>query len=128
MLCPPGFSCDDKITPVACATGEGTYEYQIGGNKECTLCPKDHECPYQKNIAPCPIYFYSQEGYGYCEPCPDGNDCRDIHNTTDPVSCGAGFYARPIDFMCVSCPRGHYCGAGVAEPTICAGGTYADEE
>ena len=123
-LCPAGFSCADKITPVACNDGE----YQIGGNKDCSVCPKDHECPFKKNIAPCPIFHYSNEGEGNCLPCEDGKDCRDIRNTTDPVSCLAGFYSRAIDFMCVSCPRGHYCPLATPEPIICDGGSYADEE
>ena len=138
MLCPPGKSCADKITPIDCNDGE----YQIGGNIACSSCPEDHECPKKVNIAPCPIYFYSKDGEGFCQPCPDGRDCRNNRNTTYPTpqditTCNAGFYSRAIDFMCVSCPRGHYCPTqldadgvtvGASEPIICAGGTYADEE
>merc|ERR1719232_75018 len=116
----------------------------------CTSCPVNHECPLGQTIAPCPLFFYSNDGESYCQPCPDGKDCRESRqpNTSSgaawstaltetyaesvaaiiaPVSCVGGFYSRALDFMCVPCPRGHSCAAGAAEPVQCLGGQYADE-
>ena len=122
-LCKPGMECSDPANPQPCNDGE----YQIGGNRDCSPCPKNHECPFGETIAPCPLFFYADEGEGYCKACPDGKDCRDHRPGVDPVDCVGGFYSRPLDFMCVPCPRGHYCPAGTNEPIKCTGGKYADE-
>ena len=147
LPCKPGFSCPDKtyagMTP--CDAGK----YQLGGSMSCTTCPQNHECnddtradPNGKTaigvtIVRCPPFHYYDPADmdGNCKECPGGHECQGIafpHDIEDygsvTVSCGQGYYSRPLDQMCMPCPKGHSCPNNENEiPTACVGGTYADE-
>ena len=118
QICPPGWDCSfdtsqatkGSVIQVADASTGGYAEYQLGGSATVSPCPANHECPFGETVVRCPMFHYSNERDGYCQPCPGGSDCQDwsldykstsnLHQhsgtsavTGAPVTCLAGYYA-----------------------------------
>uniref|UniRef100_A0A286XEQ6 Uncharacterized protein n=1 Tax=Cavia porcellus TaxID=10141 RepID=A0A286XEQ6_CAVPO len=100
------------------------------------LCPPGHYCLKGAAVpAPCPPGTWSGEGTKApegCQQCFEGQLCPGRHSSAWPAPCHSGItctggtlLATPLEHLFGrTCPPGHFCLWGTADPTPCPSGSY----
>ena len=111
--CPYGtFSADGDMTCTPCTAGRVCA---IGATDDATVCPQGYYCLSGSAPVPCPPgtsgVAAGQTGPAGCEQCAAGSFCE-----------REGSQSGTSDV--VTCPAGHYCPEGTAQPIGCPAGTF----
>ena len=130
--CPTNHYCEAGTSaPVRCEGGKVNPTTTGTSPAACVDCSVGHYCPETQNGAEidCPAGFYCPARSTQPTSCPvlTYRATTLAQVSTDCIACGAGYLCNIEgvgDRENFRCPVGHFCVAGVKNPTKCPAGTY----